>query len=68
MYRVALNQLQNGDADNPATKRALLGFCTDVQTTIQTNDVDISSTRTGSARTIESLKQAKSMIRLGDYY
>ncbi|OAQ53664.1 carbohydrate ABC transporter substrate-binding protein, CUT1 family [Natrinema mahii] len=41
MYNVALEQLQNGDADDPATKRALLGPARNVQTTIQDKSVDI---------------------------
>jgi sn-glycerol 3-phosphate transport system substrate-binding protein len=41
MYGVALEQLQNGDASDPATKRALLGPARDVQTTIQSKSVDI---------------------------
>jgi len=41
MYAVALEQLQNGDASDPATKRALLGPARDVQTTIQNKSVDI---------------------------
>nr|WP_241686107.1 ABC transporter substrate-binding protein [Halorubrum amylolyticum] len=41
MYGVALDQLQNGDASDPATKRALLGPARDVQTVIQNRSVDI---------------------------
>ena len=41
MYSVALDQLQNGDASNPATKRALLGPARNVQTVIQNKSVDI---------------------------
>jgi sn-glycerol 3-phosphate transport system substrate-binding protein len=41
MYNVALEQLQQGDASNPATKRALLGPARNVQTVIQDKSVNI---------------------------
>jgi len=41
MYNVALEQLQQGDASDPATKRALLGPARNVQTVIQDKSVDI---------------------------
>ncbi|WP_089672353.1 ABC transporter substrate-binding protein [Halohasta litchfieldiae] len=66
MYRVALNQLQNGDADNPATKRALLGPARNVQTTIQDKSVDIINSDEIDSE-IESLKQEVEAT-LGDYY
>jgi sn-glycerol 3-phosphate transport system substrate-binding protein len=40
IYGVALDQLRDGDADDPATKRALLGPARNVQTTIQDRSVD----------------------------
>jgi len=40
-FGVALDQLQSGDASDPATKRALLGPAREVQTVIQDKSVDI---------------------------
>ncbi|MGQ4554405.1 extracellular solute-binding protein [Halobellus sp. GM3] len=66
MYSVALEQLRNGDADDPATKRALLGPARDVQTTIQDHSVDIiNADDIGSE--IDAMKSAVDEI-LGEYY
>lgn len=66
MYAVALEQLQNGDPSNPATKRALLGPARDVQTTIQNKSVDIiNADDIGSE--IEAMKDEVETI-LSDYY
>lgn len=66
MYRVALNQLQDGDAENPATKRALLGPARDVQTTIQDKSVDIINSDDIESE-IDSLKEEVEAT-LADYY
>nr|WP_241154915.1 ABC transporter substrate-binding protein [Halorubrum sp. CSM-61] len=55
MYGVALDQLQSGDASNPATKRALLGPARNVQTVIQDKSVDILNADDMDAE-IEALK------------
>jgi len=66
MYRVALQQLRNGDADDPATKRALLGPARNVQTTVQNSSVDIiNADDIGSE--IEAMKTEAEEI-LTDYY
>lgn len=66
MYEVALNQLQNGDTNNPATKRALLGPARNVQTVIQNKSVDILNADDIDAE-IESLKEEVDSV-LNDYY
>ncbi|WP_049911352.1 ABC transporter substrate-binding protein [Halorubrum lipolyticum] len=55
MYGVALDQLQSGDASDPATKRALLGPARNVQTVIQDKSVDILNADDMDAE-IEALK------------
>ncbi|MBZ6496441.1 ABC transporter substrate-binding protein [Haloterrigena longa] len=66
MYNVALEQLQNGDADDPATKRALLGPARNVQTTVQDKSVDIiNADDIGSE--IDAMKDEVETI-LDDYY
>lgn len=66
MYNVALQQLQNGDSDNPATKRALLGPARNVQTTVQDKSVDIiNADDIGSE--IDAMKDEVETI-LDDYY
>jgi sn-glycerol 3-phosphate transport system substrate-binding protein len=66
MYRVALDQLQDGDAENPATKRALLGPARNVQTTIQDKSVDIINSDNIDSE-IDSLKQEVEAT-LDEYY
>ncbi|WP_142986801.1 ABC transporter substrate-binding protein [Halorubrum cibi] len=66
MYNVALEQLQNGDASDPATKRALLGPARNVQTVIQNASVDIvNADDVGSE--IEAMKSEVESV-LSDYY
>lgn len=66
MYGVALDQLQNGDASDPATKRALLGPARNVQTVIQNKSVDILNADDIDAE-IEVLKEEVDGV-LTDYY
>ncbi|GAB7011509.1 hypothetical protein JCM31271_34520 [Halorubrum trueperi] len=66
MYSVALDQLQNGDASNPATKRALLGPARNVQTVIQNKSVDILNADDIDAE-IEALKTEVDDV-LAEYY
>lgn len=66
MYGVALEQLQNGDADDPATKRALLGPARNVQTVIQNKAVDILNAD-DVAGEIESMKSEVDGV-LDEYY
>jgi len=66
MYGVALNQLQNGDAGDPATKRALLGPARNVQTVIQNKSVDILNADDIDAE-IEALKTEVDGV-LTEYY
>jgi sn-glycerol 3-phosphate transport system substrate-binding protein len=65
-YETALNQLRDGDASDPATKRILLGPARQVQTTVQNQSVDIigSSDLAGS---IDSM-QEQATAELEDYY
>jgi sn-glycerol 3-phosphate transport system substrate-binding protein len=66
MYNVALQQLQNGDASDPATKRALLGPARNVQTVIQDGSIDIvNADDVGSE--IEAMKSEVESV-LSDYY
>nr|WP_281193425.1 ABC transporter substrate-binding protein [Halorubrum sp. F4] len=66
MYNVALEQLQNGDASDPATKRALLGPARNVQTVIQDKSVDVvNADDVGSE--IETMKSEVESV-LTDYY
>ncbi|OYR56174.1 ABC transporter substrate-binding protein [Halorubrum halodurans] len=66
MYNVALRQLRNGDASDPATKRALLGPARNVQTVIQNKSVDvINADDVGSE--IEAMKSEVEAV-LSDYY
>ncbi|EMA66187.1 ABC transporter substrate-binding protein [Halorubrum kocurii] len=66
MYQVALDQLQNGDASDPATKRALLGPARNVQTVIQNKSVDILNADSIDAE-IEALKTDVDDV-LTEYY
>ncbi|WP_425499737.1 ABC transporter substrate-binding protein [Halorarum halobium] len=66
MYGVALEQLQSGDASDPATKRALLGPARNVQTVIQDKSVDILNAADVDAE-IEALKTEVDAV-LSEYY
>ncbi|MFW5999941.1 MAG: extracellular solute-binding protein [Halorubrum sp.] len=65
-YAVTLEQLQNGDASDPATKRALLGPAREVQTVIQDKSVDIIGADDIEAE-IESMKSEVETV-LEEYY
>ncbi|MFP4627197.1 MAG: ABC transporter substrate-binding protein [Natronomonas sp.] len=66
MYEVALDQLQSGDASDPATKRALLGPARDVQKVIQDKSVDILNADDIESE-IEALKSEADDV-LAEYY
>jgi sn-glycerol 3-phosphate transport system substrate-binding protein len=66
MYAVALDQLQDGDASDPATKRALLGPARNVQTVIQNKAVDVLNGDSIGAE-IDAMKEQVSGV-LNDYY
>nr|WP_241964421.1 ABC transporter substrate-binding protein [Halorubrum sp. 48-1-W] len=66
MYNVALEQLQNGDASDPATKRALLGPARNVQTVIQDKSVDAINAD-DPASELEAMKSEVESV-LAEYY
>ena len=66
MYNVALKQLQQGDASDPATKRALLGPARNVQTVIQDKSVDIVNAA-DPASEIDAMKAEIESV-LAEYY